>query len=397
MGMKKLGSRHESALTEDIMCARSLNVLLFLQFLTATFAVCGLPLPASSQSYIAVLLDPPSGFATSVANDIGRLSQVGMASNNTTTTTDAHALLWFGSRTGYVDLNPTGVTNAAAYGVWDNYQVGSGAPINSPGHALLWAGTAASVVDLHPAGFTSSVAHDISGSGQVGTAGLSGRTYAMLWHSTAASAMNLHSAPFLDTYAVAISDASQVGSGTLNTAGFPTHALLWRGTADSVVDLNPVGFASSAARDVSGDVQVGDGKLFGGGFDTHALLWHGTADSVIDLNPPGSSSSTAWSVEGNTQVGGGDRGALLWHGTAASVVYLQDFLTNLPVTIVRSNALGVNSRGEVVGVGFDANGAAHSLMWIAVPEPTTAVILAGMLTSISCGRPRRHNLRRNSC
>ena len=48
--------------------------------------------------------------------------------------------------------------------------------------------------------------------------------------------------------------------------------------------------------------------------------------------------------------------ALLWKGTAASVVDLHSFVTNLPVTIVRSNALGVNSRGDVVGYGFDDNG-----------------------------------------
>ena len=288
---------------------------------------------------------------------------------------------------------PPGVTDATAYGVWEHYQVGSGGAINSQTHALLWAGTAASVVDLHPAGFTSSVARDISSSGQVGIASSSGRTYAMLWGGTAASAINLHSVSFTDTYAAAIGDASQVGSGTLNTAGFPRHALLWRGTADSVVDLNPVGFNESAARDVSGDIQVGDGKGPATNFATHALLWHETAGSVVDLHPLGYSSSVAWSVEGNTQVGYGDGRALLWHGTAVSVVDLHSFLTNLPVTIVRSSALGVNSRGDVVGVGFDTNGAAHSLLWISVPEPSTTMLLAGILIC-SCGRPRSRLLRR---
>lgn len=367
------------------MCARSRIVSRFSQFFAVMLGICGFSLPAASQSYTAVLLHPQAGYITSAGHGIGALSQVGMASNTGPIgPSDTRALLWFGSQSGYVDLNPSNVTNATAYGVWENYQVGSGSPINSQTHALMWAGTAASVVDLHPAGFTSSVARDVSATGQVGIANSGGRTHAMLWQGTAASAVDLHSSAYLGTFAAGLDGNTQVGNGTLNAAGFPSHALLWRGTAESVVDLNPAGFSQSAARDVSGDIQVGDGKGLATNNATHALLWRGTAESVVDLHPQGFSTSAAWGVDGNTQVGFGDGRALLWHGTASSVVDLHSFLAGLPTTIVRSIAQGVNSRGDVIGHGFGADGAAHALLWVAIPEPSTSMLFVGAALGITC-------------
>jgi hypothetical protein len=69
------------------------------------------------------------------------------------TTNQDHAVLWSGSATSAVDLNPTdlsGINYSAAYATNGIDQVGYG--YNSTniisGDALLWTGTAASAVDL---------------------------------------------------------------------------------------------------------------------------------------------------------------------------------------------------------------------------------------------------------
>jgi len=86
-----------------------------------------------------------------------------------------HALLWNGSVDNVVDLTPTdlpGVTQAVAYGVSNNQQVGYGSvSIDfSANHALLWNGTAASAVDLSPTNISmsSSEALATNGNEQVG-------------------------------------------------------------------------------------------------------------------------------------------------------------------------------------------------------------------------------------
>jgi hypothetical protein len=355
---------------------------------------CYFTWPVYSQSHRAILLHPLDGFVTSAANDVSTTNQVGTGHNGSSTgPVGRHALLWHGSRESVVDLNPPGFSVTEARGAWENFQVGYGygPATNNQGRALLWSGSAEGVVDLHPAGFTSSAAYDVFGNSQVGAASRLTEEHAMLWFGNAASFVDLHPSTFRDSAAYAIHEGTQVGAG--NAPGSNEHALLWKGTAESVIDLHPAGFISSSARDVSGDIQVGGGR--GPNSQRHALLWRGTAESVIDLHPADYDSSEAWGVERNTQVGvgwvGGSGHALLWHGTADSVVDLHSFLADLPVTIVRSIAQGVNARGDVVGLGFGSNGSAHALLWKAVPEPgTSAVCLTGLIcTPVSSRRSAR--------
>lgn len=62
----------------------------------------------------------------------------------------AHAMLWYGSATNYVDLNPPGFAWSYGRGVSGNTQVGYGEKTeNGRGRALAWLGTADSVIDLH--------------------------------------------------------------------------------------------------------------------------------------------------------------------------------------------------------------------------------------------------------
>lgn len=123
---------------------------------------------ALAESYVATLLDP-GGVIRSTAAGIFGSNQVGFSDLSNTT---SHALLWHGTASSVVDLNPSDLYLSEAAASTDSYQVGSGHLISLVGtsHALMWAGTAASIVDLNPAGFQYSRAEGISGTTQVGFA-----------------------------------------------------------------------------------------------------------------------------------------------------------------------------------------------------------------------------------
>ena len=81
-----------------------------------------------------------------------------------------HAILWNGSASNYVDLNPAGAAESTAYGISDDIQVGYYALETDPDQfmAAFWNGTAASVVSLHPTAMLTSLARAVWGSWAVG-------------------------------------------------------------------------------------------------------------------------------------------------------------------------------------------------------------------------------------
>jgi probable HAF family extracellular repeat protein len=92
-----------------------------------------------------------------------------------------HALLWFGSVSSCIDLNPAGFASSEAVATNGIQQVGDGQPIPKPihgrpfgsedyNHALVWNGAANKVVDLQrflPKGFSNSFATDINVQGEI--------------------------------------------------------------------------------------------------------------------------------------------------------------------------------------------------------------------------------------
>src|SRR5207245_1932650 len=121
-------------------------------------------------------------------------------------------------------------------------QVGSGfgSATGNDEHALLWAGTASTVVDLNPGGFDRSYGLGTSGSQQVGFGSgpaTGGNDDALLWSGTASSVVDLHPSGFFESEGRGISGGQQVGVG-YNATFSIVHALLWSGTASSVVDLH---------------------------------------------------------------------------------------------------------------------------------------------------------------
>jgi hypothetical protein len=238
-----------------------------------------------------------------------------------------------------IDLTPSGFNYSYACGIYGTQQVGegSGSATGGPPHALLWNGSAASFIDLNPSGFGYSDAFGISGNQQVGSG----------WSITAEQ----------------------------------QDALLWNGSADNFVDLNPTGFYSSRAYGISGTQQVGYGWGSTTG-DFHALLWNGSATSFVDLNPSGFDFSEAYGTNGTQQVGYGwgsatggnyvDR-ALLWNGSADNYIDLCQFL---PAGFGDSEALSIDSYGNIVGDAIDSSGNGHAILWQPIPEPASFVLFA---------------------
>lgn len=170
----------------------------------------------------------PAGFTSTLASGTNGTQQVGRGSGTATATTitvpqgtftvdETHALLWNGSASSYVDLNPSGfVVGSAAMAISGNQEVGYGAP---PGtnlndnlggsnyHALVWNGTAATYSDLNPTGFLISEALGTNGSQQIGIGYVTDTNVydteqALLWNGSAASVVNLQSVlPTSDTWA----------------------------------------------------------------------------------------------------------------------------------------------------------------------------------------------------
>lgn len=190
-----------------------------------------------------------------------------------------HAIMWLGSPTAFVDLNPRGYTGSEAFTV-DNGFVGGYAIENGVAHAYVWHAAAPAGRDLHPGtDYSSSSIIGFNGNTAVGTASTDNGTHAYLWNNLAANVgIDLHTARFASTAAVAAAGDKQVGYGELlSTAARASvfHALVWRGMPGTVVDLHvflPAGFISSKAIAVTAD-----GTILGLAKDTngrtHTILW----------------------------------------------------------------------------------------------------------------------------
>lgn len=331
--------------------------------------------------YTATLLHP-AGAIYSSASAAGGGIQGGII-NGSITGNAYHAAIWTGSAASVVDLNPAGYSLSWINGASSNSQVGYGHLSSTPGaRALKWEGTAGSVVDLHPlSGFSESEARGASTISQVGVgAGPSTGmlNHALLWFGTASSAVDLHPSGYQTSQANAASDAVQVGNVKLN-AGTLNHAALWTGSAGSFVDMHPSGYDTSDITATNGAFHGGYGVLPGGA--NHALLWSGSSNTPVNLHPAGYAHSYLQGMNGTLQVGSGVIGstphAMAWAGTAGSAIDLHGLAAGLPVSLVRSMAMDIDSLGNISGFGQDAGGNTYALLWApnAVPEPGTMIAL----------------------
>jgi hypothetical protein len=328
---------------------------------------------AGAASYTAMILFPlsaPSPMGSASPSGDPGTSAGGQVVGSYFDTSD-HATVWSAGGSA-VDLSTSlspGLVRSYAIATDGNQQAGYGEGSTGAGsdHALLWSGTASSVVDLNPvslAGITASELYGLSANQQVGYGvgpGTLNSNHAMMWSGTAASAVDLNPTDLAisSSAAYATDGLQQVGLGVGAGTGNNDHALLWNGTAASAIDLNPTapGFTISHAFGIDQNQEVGQAFYTIGGDTTHAFLWTGSAASAVDLNPtdlPGITNSSANATNGSQQVGygfvggGGDQ-ALVWSGTANSAIDLQTMLPSTG-TWTSSYASAIDSSGNVFGV-----------------------------------------------
>jgi hypothetical protein len=352
--------------------------------------------PKASAQYTVTYLNPASYSASQAMGASG-----GVQGGSATLGANSHAVIWTGSASSAVDLNPSGFSASyinALFGAHPSSTTEGGYGVKGVNdHALLWSGTAASSQDLNPSGYANSQINGLSASNQVGYGNKAfGQNHALLWKGSAASVVDLHPSGFSASAAFGTDGANQIGYG--DRLGF-NHALLWSGTADSAVDLNPNGYTETYGSGVDGNTEVGTGYGAATGNHTTAILWHGSASSVVDLQPAAFKSSQAWAVSGNEEVGwawsspaNNDMHAYLWHGTAASAINLQSFLSSDYTT---SLAFGIDaSNGDIVGMAYNNRlGREEAVIWAPVPEPNGLTV--GLIGLLAGGVALRLASRRN--
>jgi probable HAF family extracellular repeat protein len=216
---------------------------------------------------------------------------------------------------------------------------------------------------------------------------------------------------------VVVGEASSSSAGRVFRweAGAMTE-LSGDGTAGGINNADQVvGFSSSTAMavlfDINGETNLGDfaggaefsvandinelGQIVGFGEATsgrRAALWRNPS-TMIDLGDlsGGADSSNALAINDNGFVVGfsgatGGNRAFLWDA-GNGMLDLNSLLDSTGTGWTLERATGINSRGQIVGVGTNSAGQTRGFLLTAVPEPNAAFLL--MLVSV-VGLNRRH-------
>jgi hypothetical protein len=295
------------------------------------------------------------------------------------------ATAWAGSSSSWTIYNPgTTLTSATIYAARDNLQAGS-----LDGHAVIWS-SPSSHVDLHVPAYNGSEILAMDGAQQagnlyedVGTL----RTRAVVWSGTAESAVVLHPAGASWSSATGVAAGQQCGYVWFPAPNDGYKAVLWSGSAQSMTYLHPAGAQESQALGMAAGQQVG--WTHAPGQNPQAAMWSGTAASYVDMNPPGAAVSKLLATCGSAQVGWASTAegfvGGIWFGSAASFVPLSlgpDFQVKATSVAER------NGTYYVGGYALDVvNGGTHAWMWVGVPAPGSASLLA--LAGLLGGRRRR--------
>ncbi len=312
--------------------------------------------------------------------------------------TGERAVLWAanGALQNLADL-PGGTDRSRAADVNSSGQV-VGFSFGSAGlRAFLWTvGSGMQDLGTLPGGSTS-VANGINASGQiVGRSsvlvGAVLRDHAMLYAS--GSMQDLGDLPGGDdkSQAWAINDNGQVVGQASGTTG--TRAFLWTagGGMQDLGDL-PGGSDRSLAYDINTSGQiVGESDTTS---DSHSFLWT-SSQGLLDLGVlPNDTFSRALAINAGGEIVGVSGGDNLFHAYIwTSDLGMQSLgtLTDLSgLGWQLRSANGINDAGQIVGSGYNPDGAFHAFLLTPVPEPSTAALAAcgvALMTVVAMRRRR---------
>ena len=267
-----------------------------------------------------------------------------------------HAFVWRnGVMTRLEDLNADGAAFAMAIG-GGGHIAGFASPVpgGGPMHAVRWSNR--QIQDLGD-GLGNGVDHR----GRV--VGVDGNGRATLWDQAGTPVNLIPQQTDSQTEARAINARGQVvGGGLRPSANQNGHAFVWHNgivTDLGVLPSNCGGCENSEARAINTDGQiVGDSLVDNFPGNTHAVMWHN--GRITDLGQlPNFTTNQAHGINAAGQVvgvaaplfgGAADFRAFLWEGGLGMV----DLNTLIPATSgwVLTFALGINDRGQIVGVGL---------------------------------------------
>lgn len=299
---------------------------------------------------------------------------------------NADGLFWPNSSSQPIVLTPsTSLYGSYAFGGGSGQQVGVYYPGNS-GHAILWFGSATNYVDLDPnwPHETFSEALGTNGTYQVGMVGLNTVQHATVWSGSAASAVDIHPAAYPND----LSSAYSIGSdnsicglieGTAADNYF-VHACYWPSPSGTPVDLNPAGWFQTYGVGNDGTTQCGFGQQ--SGYNSEALIWHGTPDSLVDLGP-----GQAWATKNGIQVGDINNVPAIWHGVPGSGEYLPipGYSQGLAFTIGDDGVIG----GYVFAGYYSPSLPA---LWVPVPDDTIPPTISGLSVTPASVWPPDHKM-----
>ena len=280
---------------------------------------------------------------------------------------------------------------------------------NISGQAVVWNAGTPTFLDSPGGGFNSTYGHAINALGQVvGTASDNGgSTEAVLWNGTTATVVSSGS----QAWAIGINAtgkiagdilgsntavvwngttptmlASFAGSGGdwaygINSSGQVAgssggYAVIWNRTTPT--PLGGLGVGGSTARAIN-DAGVAVGDSFLPGNLDHAVVWNGTTPT--DLGTLGGMESQALGINNARQIvgyatdSGENRHGFLY--TGGTIYDLTSLLMPGPgVTVER--AYGINSRGQIAGVGIYNNQSVALLLTpVLTPPPQYVVTILG--------------------
>lgn len=308
----------------------------------------------------------------SYANAINDSGQVVGSSYINQTTAAYHAFLWTAA-SGLKDLGTLGGQNSYAYGINNAGEVVGCADVSPsdlvPGHAFLWT-ESGGMQDLGSLG-NGSCAFSINNAGQVvgySTVNTNNDQHAFLW-SAATGMQDLGVPVSSQTVATSINDSGMVVGTYYTTLG--THAYLWTQTG-GVQDLGNLGIpnASGGSINALGEI-VGRSEVPPGRSDLYAgFFWTSTSRMRRMTSPYFGEDATASAISSTGEVVGFalnsqiEQRATVWL-TPSKVHDLNHLTVNSPLTLEMAN--GVNSQGQIVGVGSEKANSTLAHAYLATP------------------------------